>query len=88
MQVYITAKYQNKEDISDLLNAISKAVDTWKENYPNLCEYDGCRDGIEVHLQPEEKSDTLNSEYEPEKLISQISDRLKSRSALRSHSQQ
>lgn len=57
MQVYITAKYQNKEDIPDLLDTISKAVDTWKENYPFLCEQDGYSDGIEVHLQPAEYSD-------------------------------
>ena len=88
MQVYITAKYQNKEDISDCLDTVSKAVDTWKENYPSICGYDGYGDGIEVHLQPAEKSDTLSNEYELDKFINQISDRLESRSALHSHNQQ
>lgn len=76
MKVYIMTKYQNKEDIPDCLHTISKAVDTWKEHYPHLCEYDGYGDGIEVHIQPEDKSDILNSERELDKFISQISDRL------------
>lgn len=88
MQVYITAKYQNKEDISDLLNTISKAIDTWKEHYSNLWYYDGDGDGIEVHIQPEDKSDTLNSERELDKFINQISDRLESRSISHLRNQQ
>ena len=64
MKVYIMAKYQNKEDIPDCLDTISKAVDTWKEHYPSLCEYDGYGDGIQVSIEPMEKSDILISKYD------------------------
>ena len=52
MKIFIAVHYQKAEDISDLLDTISKAVDAWEENYPNLCEHDSYSDGIEVHLQP------------------------------------
>ena len=57
MKIFITAHYQKTEDISDLLDTISKAVNTWKENYPFLCEHDSYSDGIEVHIQQAEYSD-------------------------------
>ncbi len=83
MKVYITAHYQKTEDISDCLETVSKAIDTWKDHYPQLLEMLG--DGIELHIQPTDKSDTLGSECDIDRLVSQISDRLKARSALRSH---
>lgn len=84
MKVYITAHYQKTEDIADCLENISKIVDTWKDHYPQLLEMLG--DGIELHIQPTDKSDTLGSECDIDRLVSQISKRLQSRSALHSQS--
>lgn len=64
MQVYITAKYQNKEEISDCLETISKAVNDWQDRYPHLYKFDRDGDGIEVYIEPTEKSDILISKQD------------------------
>ena len=74
MKVYITVKCRN-EDIPDCLETVSKAVEVWEEKHSALCENDGYCDGIELHIDSIDKSRKLSSEYELDKVISQISDR-------------
>lgn len=78
MNVNITVKYEKTENISECLEIISQAIDDWADRYPHFDN--GYGENVSVYIEPQEKAETLDSEYNIESFLNAISERLKSRS--------
>lgn len=82
MNVNITVRYEKTENIPECLEMISQAVDDWTDRYPHFDN--GYGENVNVYIEPQEKLETLDSEYNIESFLNAISERLKARSV--SHS--